>query len=57
MTYIWVAQRVIDGKEERMASWDREEVMSWAHEGVGNYWFASFPMGGKLSVSTGMVSP
>lgn len=47
-TYIWVAWRVVDGEEERFASWDRQEVQAWATEGVGNYWFASFPMSGKL---------
>lgn len=50
-TYIWCAQRMIDGVEERFASWDRLEVVEWAGQGTGNYWFASFPMSGKLRVA------
>lgn len=48
-TYIWVSFRIVDGVEERFASWDEAEVREWAG-GDGNYWFAAFPMSGKLRV-------
>lgn len=49
-TYIWVALRIVAGTEERFASWDEDEVRSWAEESFTHH-VDSFPMSGKLRVA------